>query len=136
MATQTNTHIITLTVDTDNIQKPDIDKYCTFGQSSSIPNEDYTVVVNVGDHIIWRGVPKHGKTSSVVNITSINYEGGNNIFGRNTIRGNGQTPETVHATVMSGTAGEEETYEINFTVFNNGKQRNGRFQIDPKIQVH
>jgi hypothetical protein len=125
---------VTLTVDTADIQKPNVDAYCSFGQSSG-SNEDYTTVANVNDTITWQGA-SGSSASDVVNITAINYEGGNNIFNQPNLQGNGGNPETVQGTVQNDTGGDNETYTIFFTVYNGTNQRNGQFRIDPKIQIN
>ena len=127
---------VTLNVNTGSIVNPNVDDYCTFGQGNGVSNENYTTVANVGDTITWQGVSSSLPGTDVVNITSINYTGGQNIFDQNVINGNNGTPEKAIATIVSNTRGEEEEYTINFTVFNGSTRRNGSFSIDPKIQVN
>lgn len=132
-------HIITLNVDTGRIVKHDVNMYCNFGQENDVSNEDYTITVNIGDTIVWQGVSIDAPEIDIVNITSINHHGGTNIFGVNTLHGNEETPELVVGEVLKSTVGENKKiykYIIKFTVFNNGKKRNGTFQIDPKISVN
>lgn len=132
-------HIITLNVDTGRIVKHDVNMYCNFGQENDVSNEDYTITVNIGDTIVWQGVSIDAPETDIVNITSINHHGGTNIFGVNTLHGNEETPELVVGEVLKSTVGENKKiykYIIKFTVFNNGKKRNGTFQIDPKISVN
>ncbi len=131
-------HTITLNVDTGNIVKPDVNKYCDFGQEDGITNEDYTITVNIGDTIIWQGVSMNDPETDIVNITSINHHGGTNIFGVNILEGNEETPELVVGEVLKSTVDEgKKTYKytIKFTVLNDSVKRNGTFQIDPKIIV-
>lgn len=127
---------VTLSVNTGSIVNPNVDDFCTFGQGNGVSNENYTTQANVGDTITWQGVSSSSPGTDVVNITSINYSGGQNIFDQNVINGNNGTPEKVIATIASNTQGEEEEYTINFTVFNGSTRRNGSFSIDPKIQIH
>lgn len=132
-------HIITLNVDTGQITKHEVNEYCNFGQEEGISNEDYTITVNIGDTIVWQGVSTNAPDSDTVSITSINHRGGTNIFGVNTLLGNGETPELVIGEVLNSTEGERKKtykYTIKFKVFNNGHKRNGTFQIDPKIKVN
>ena len=125
---------VTLTVNTAQIVKPNVDDYCSFGQSSG-SNEGYTTVANVNDTITWIGASS-SSASDTVNITSINYTGDSNVFGQNVIQGNNGDPETVQGTVQNNTGGEDEIYTIFFTVYNGTNQRNGQFQIDPIIRVN
>lgn len=124
------THTITLYVNTSTIDDHNTDETCNFGQEAGIENRDYTIEVNVGDTIIWKGV----STSSdevLVNITAINHEGGKNVFDQNKLRGDGQVPESVIGTVVNGEPGDEDKYKISFKMSN----RNGTFHIDPVIKI-
>lgn len=129
---------ITLYVNTAEIVKPDVNSFCDFGQSDGSSNEDFTIIAEVGDTIIWKG-ESTSSGDDIVNITAINHQGGKNIFDRNVLNGNGDSPETVSGEVLYKTVDENGNknykYTIFFTVSNNGQIRNGKFQIDPKIQV-
>ena len=86
--------------------------------------------MNVGDTIIWRG-ESMSSDEVLVNITAINHEGGKNIFDKNRLHGDGQVPESVIGTVVTGEPGDEDKYKITFKMSN----RNGTFHIDPVIKV-
>ena len=131
-----NIHTIILNVDTGKIIKPNIDPFCNFGQPANIPNREYAINVDIGDIIIWEGVSSSSPSTDVVNITSINHEGGVNVFGRNVLIGNGDSPEIVIGKVLHGEPGDEDKYVISFTVYNKGQKRNGAFRIDPKLIVN
>ncbi|MBL7849581.1 MAG: hypothetical protein JNN04_01675 [Cyclobacteriaceae bacterium] len=129
--------VITLNVDTSTIDKKDVNASCNFGQEEGVPNEEFTVSANIGDTITWQGISVNAPETDVVNIVSINYEGGKNIFGQNILSSNRTEPRRVTGKVQSATPeGQDYKYKISFTVSNNGRQRNGTFHIDPKIQVH
>ncbi len=129
--------VVRLYVDTARIDKQDVNASCNFGQDPSIANEEFTIDVNLGDTVTWEGVSSNAPSTDVVNIVSINHEGGKNVFDKNILKSNGQQPETVTDIVKSRTdGGEKYKYKISFTVTNNGAKRNGMFHIDPKIQVH
>lgn len=129
--------VITLNVDTSTIDKNEVNASCDFGQDASIPNEAYTVAARIGDTITWQGVSANAPEADAVNIVSINHEGGKNVFGQNILSDDQKTPSRVSGRVINATpAGQEYKYKLSFTVFNNGKQRNGVFHIDPKIEVH
>jgi hypothetical protein len=127
--------IVTLYVDTAGISKPDVNPYCNFGQPPEIANEDFTIDVQIGDTVTWEGVSANAPSTDVVNIVSINHEGGKNVFGRNILKGDGENPEQVTGEVLYRTEGSDYKYKISFTVYNNGVKRNGVFHIDPKIRV-
>lgn len=130
------THTITLYVNTAEVTSQNTAEQCNFGQAEGISNEDFTIQVKKGDIIVWKAVSINAPESDMVSVTAINHEGGVNIFNKNVLLGNGQSPEVVTGTVVQGAPGDEEKYKISFKVFNNGEQRNGTFHIDPKIQIH
>ena len=127
------THTIWLDVNTAEVSNSNTSTTCTFGQASGISNEDYTQVVAPGDIVVWRGRSSSSDLDEVM-ITSINYHGGDNVFGANTLKDD-QVEGVVIGEVQPNTTGQEEKYTIKFKVKNNGQRRNGTFQIDPKIQV-
>jgi len=132
---QSKTHYITLYVNTSTIDSQNESIVSNFGQEEDISNEDYTISARIGDTIIWKGVSSSSPEDDVVNIKSINYEGGTNIFDQNILKGNREDPEEVIGEVVNGNVGDEIKYKISFKVLNNGKKRNGTFHIDPKIQI-
>ena len=125
---------ITLFVNTASVDSQNTDQTCNFGQAEGISNQNFTVEANIGDTIIWRG-ESTSSPSDIVNITAINHEGGKNVFDQNRLGGNGQTPELVIGTVVTGAPGDEDKYKVSFKVLNNGSRRNGTFHIDPVIKV-
>jgi hypothetical protein len=135
------THYVTLHVNTNVITSQNELEVCSFtsesaeGDISEGDIENFTISVSAGDSIIWNGVSSYDSDNDIVNITSINYHGGDNVFDTNVLQGNGETPETVVGIVQPGTNGLTEKYTIKFKVMNNGTSRGGTFQIDPKIRV-
>ena len=128
------THYITLNVNTAVVNTQNASEVSNFGQGEDISNEDFTISVRIGDTVIWRGFSNTSQ-NDVVNIVSINYEGGANIFDQNILRGNGDDPELVVGTVVSGNVGDTLKYKISFTVLNDGTRRQGTYHIDPKIRI-
>lgn len=124
-------HTVTLNVNTGEIVKPDIGPYCNFGQADDVTNEDFTIYVRNGDTIQWVGVSTSSENDRV-EIHSINYQGGKNVLGANVLNG---VDGVVTGTVTNAQQGDEEKYIVYFKVFNNGTQRNGMFQIDPKVKI-
>jgi len=130
-------HVITLEVNTAEIENPNVNDFCSFqGQDPEVSNEDYTIEARVGDIIIWRGVSTSSPDSDVVEIRAINHQGdqgGRDIFGQNVLQGeNGQVIGTIVNTTEEGT---EYKYLLQFWVYNNGTRRGGTFNIDPRIRV-
>ena len=129
--------VITLFVNTAEITNQNEYLVSSFeGQQEGTDTREFTIYVNPGDRIVWRGVSSTSPDTDVVSIKSINYEGGKNVFDRNVLNGNGAFPEVVIGTIKNGTKDFEEKYKIAFTVFNNGVKRQGTFLIDPKIKVN
>lgn len=127
---------IVLYVDTGNIQNPNVNDFCNFGQPADISNEDFTTDANVGDTIVWRGISSTNPGDQVL-IESINHEGdrgGRDIFGQNVLPGeNGM----VQGVVRNSTAGGPPyKYKITFRVLNNDEPRQGVYNIDPKIRIN
>lgn len=132
------TKVVTLYVNTAQIDSRNINASCNFGQGSGISNEEYTIVVNVGDTVTWRGVSSNAPNTDVVNIVSINHEGGNNVFDSNILKSSivGGHEEVSAVVKSKADGGNKYKYKISFTVFNGENKRNGTFHIDPKIEVH
>jgi hypothetical protein len=126
------THTIVLSCDTNSITKENVNKVCSFGQNSDVSNEDYVIEVNVGDIIVWRGVAKHSSLSSSIEMSEINYEQGQNLFGKNTIK---DYEGIITAEVIQGQPGDEEKYNVEFKVFIDGRMAVNHLKIDPKIKI-
>ena len=125
-------YTITLFVDTIKVTQENTNKTCNFGQDRVTKNRDFSITVETGDTIIWRGLPVRGQ-SNLVNIEEVSYVGENNIFGTPILEGNNQKPELVIGNVANDSGGKEESYAISFTVSNKPDRL---FRIDPKLQVH
>lgn len=128
------THYVTLYVDTSVIDNDNVDAVSNFGQENGETNRDYTITVQVGDFIIWRGVSTSSE-DDIVNIKSINHEGGKNMFDQNILRGNGEEPEIVVGEISNGQENDVMKYKVSFKVLNDGNRRGGTYHIDPKIQI-
>lgn len=133
IVTAQTTHTIILTCDTTDITNENVNDVCSFGQDSNIPNKDYTIDVNIGDVILWRGIAKNTELSSTIEIKEVNYVSGKNVFGENSLRSRGGL---VTAEVIEGQPGDEEKYDLTFRVYVDGRRLNATFTIDPKIRVY
>ncbi len=122
------TREITLNVDTKNPNPASACYFTTDPNTSVLDNsspEAFTIIANVGDNIVWRGISSTDP-NSVVNIKLIKYSRGPRIFSRNDIPGEG----TVQATIIRG-GQDAYKYEIHFTIGGPGHV----YKIDPKIKV-
>ena len=126
------THVITLNVDTGQIEKSNVDQVCDFGQDPGISNRGFTIEVEIGDTVKWIGVSSSSPETDSVEITSINHEGGARVFGKNKLN---DTDGVVIGIVTDGKEGDLEKYKISFKVYNNGDKRGGTYHIDPIIKV-
>lgn len=125
------TRLVTLNVNTGDISDSSISSNSDFGQTDGASNEDYTILVQLGDTIVWQGISSSNPTEHLVNIKSINHVGGARLFDRNVLQGDGGTPERVIGIISEGRSGDEKKYNIFFRLSN----KPGTFKIDPKIKV-
>ncbi len=128
---------ITLHVDTDSINKQNLDSTSNFGQLPGVSNKDFTTDVKFGEKINWIGVSSSSPGQDKVKIKRIVYESGAEILTRKNRR-NCLFSRKVKGKVnkesnFDMTRGDKEKYLIEFKVFHNGK--NETFKIDPKLQV-
>ena len=130
--------VITLYVDTARIDRRDVNASCNFGQGQGISNEEFTTALNLGDTVTWQGVSANAPETDIVNIVSINHEGGKNVFDKNILKStmSGGSEKVTAIAKQTTDGGEKYKYKISFTVLNNGTRRNGIFHIDPKLEVH
>ncbi|WP_297765241.1 hypothetical protein [uncultured Muriicola sp.] len=139
-----NIHVITLYVNTAEINNGNIDEYANFGQPDSISNEDYITHVRKGDIVIWKGVSVTDPLD-IVNISSINHQGGPKLFNKNLLKGNGGDDEGANEVVIGvvtkgpemkdGISLDKEKYVLHFKVKRNGKPQVQPYKIDPYIKV-
>ena len=127
-------HVVTLNVNTGEINNNNVNDVSDFGQSADISNRDFTIEVSLGDIVVWKGVSTSPENDSVM-IDAINHEGGARVFDRNTLKDDPQNPGVVVGKVTAGRRGDEEKYKISFKVFENGVQKGGTYHIDPKIRI-
>jgi hypothetical protein len=132
---QENTVVVTLNVNTGQIEKNNLATTCNFGQPQNISNENFTIEVNVGDIITWQGVSSSAPETDIVEITKIKRAKGKNIFDKEELLP-GENKKISGKALFQTTAEDIYKYDISFTVSTNGKKRNGTFHIDPKIIVH
>ncbi len=129
-------HTITLTCQTTELTDQSINDLCTFGQSSSVANKDYTVEAQVSDVILWNG--KYAEPGlGYIDIVSVDFEAGTNIFKDKHLmdKDDGLPDGTIVAMVKKGESGDELKYKITFDAYDSQGDFISRFKIDPKIKV-
>jgi len=129
-------HTITLTCESAELTEENINEVCSFGQTSSVPNKDYLVEVQMSDVILWNAKYK-GADQGYIDIKSIDFEEGTNIFRDKHIldEEDGIPNGTIVAIVRKGEQGDELKYAVTFDAYNAGGDFVGRFKIDPKIKI-
>lgn len=125
------THEITLYVDTTNINMQNLEKTCNFGQDAGISNEDFTLLIQPGDTIIWKGVSSTNPEDKV-KIHKVIYSSGTNFFDSRIIR---DKEGIVTAVVVNGQPEDYLKYDIEFKVERNGRELSDTFPIDPKLRM-
>ena len=139
MACKNQMHVVTLYVDTAEIEQSTIDQYANFGQPKGIANKDFTTYVRNGDMVIWNAV-SISDPSDEVNITAIIDEPGAdylnkkyiNFFDRTTLNADITRKGIVIGTIKNGKSGDVQKYGLKFTV----KDKEGTFSIDPKMEMY
>ena len=134
-------HVVTLYVDTAQIEQNSIEEHANFDQPKGIANKDFTTYVRKGDLVIWNAVSISDEPVEV-NITSIIDEPGAddqnikyvNFFDRITLKPDPDKTKkgTVDRTIKKGKPGDVQKYSLYFTV----KGKDGTFAIDPKMHMY
>ena len=136
LAVQNPDHTIILEVDTERINRQNLDSTCKFLPKTGTSNKEYTTEVTFEETITWQGKSLNG--TDIVEIKKIKYEGGPKLLTADVNRNQSDSTK-VNGKVKKGTDDFEpdtailiEEYLIKFKI--NGKIF--RFKIDPKIQVN
>lgn len=115
-----------------------VDGCCTLsddngGSTPSGNPEQFTSKVYAKKRVIWEP-EKDGDRSNRydLDLTSIEYESGNNIFGEESLPA--KEGKVVARVESSASVGDEEKYTIKFTITERGGTTKS-FEIDPEIKV-
>ncbi len=140
MACSSQLHVVTLYVNTTQIDQSNIAQHASFGQPAGIANEDFITNVRKRDKIIWQGLST-SDTSHKVTISSIKHESGDFLIGQIPAISNrakkmnyNKFIRKIIAKPTREQAFAEEKYSLKFEVSN--KIELGPFEIDPKIRSH
>lgn len=140
MACSSQLHVVTLYVDTTQIDQSNIAQNASFGQPLGIANEDFITNVRKRDKIIWQGLSTSDKSHKVT-ISSIKHESGDFLLGqipaiskRAKKMNYNKFIRKIIAKPGREQAYAEEKYSLKFEVSN--KPELGPFEIDPKIRSH
>ena len=132
MAAGQATHKITLHVDTGalyNNQNAAATSYFTAGPETEVLDnsaaENFTILVDVGDNIVWNGVSTSG--SVAVKIKKIKYKRGARIFSSDEVDGEAN----VEAIIIRGSTANGYVYTLQFQV----GESNRVYSIDPIIKT-
>ncbi|WP_299116907.1 hypothetical protein [uncultured Winogradskyella sp.] len=132
--------VITLTVDTDNIEpnRQSINDNVVFTDNQGDPGENsgrpdlYVSTVNKGKNCTWQGVAKNGRDS--INITDVAKKavgGGADILEEITL-GDPINEPKVTSTVKSSIINGTESYNVTFII---NKNANQVYTVDPKLKM-
>lgn len=146
MSCKNQMHVVTLYVNTANIEQGTIPANANFGQPMGLANEDFTTYVRKGDLVIWNGVSISDPSEEVyiTNITDepgtdVNNKGYVNFFDRNILTvdntnkiGGKSKKGTIVGAIINGKRGDVQKYKLTFTV----KDKDGSFTIDPKMHMY
>jgi hypothetical protein len=135
-------HVVTLYVDTAQIDQTSIDQHASFGQPAGIANKDFTTHVRKRDRIIWDAV-SISNPSDEVKITAINHISGERIFERKMFYTGSDVDKIVAGAnkIVAGKIKKRpnnkmayiiEKYGLEFSVSN----KDGIFKIDPVLKGH
>lgn len=125
--------MITLEVDTENINADNIDETATFGQPSETKNKDFTLEVSMGDVIIWQGAATQS-SGGLVRIKLFRHDDGVKLLGTGRISDQNNTGVIV-GRVQDGVPGDIEKYSLKFEVRKRGSQEWTEYTIDPKLKL-
>jgi hypothetical protein len=127
------THYVTLHVDTDELQNRQnvpASSYFTVDEGTEVLNNDspesFTILVNVGDNIIWNG-KAIAPSGEAVKIKKIKYKRGGRIFSNDDIDGE----VSVSAMIIRDSGDEGYVYTIQFRLGDSNRV----YTIDPVIKT-
>ncbi len=137
MACSSQLHVVTLYVDTTQIDQSNIAPHVSFGQPAGIANEDFITNVRKRDIVIWQGLST-SDTSHKVIISSIKHESGDFLISQMPTKSKKLNYNKFFRKIIAKPTREqpyaEEKYSLKFEVSN--KPDLGQFEIDPKIRSH
>ncbi len=133
-------HVVTLYVETTQIDQTSIAQHASFGQPVGIANEDFITNVRKGDLVIWQGLST-SDTTHMVTIESIKHESGDFLINQkvtNTNRAKKMNYKKFFRKIVARPTRDQpyaqEKYSLKFKVSN--KPDLDPFKIDPKIRSH
>jgi hypothetical protein len=135
------THTVTLIVNTANFDRNNIDASCSIKAESPSTGvlrsqgdlQNFTLVVNERDSIVWEGVSS-SEPGNAIHIKRIKYEKGTKIFNKDRLDGKARAGkgDIVRGKPIRTTINTEDfKYSLLFKI----DSENGTFKIDPKIKV-
>ncbi|MCJ7468208.1 MAG: hypothetical protein MUO53_16130 [Maribacter sp.] len=127
------THYVTLHVNTEELQNNQnaaAVSYFTVDEATEVLNNDspesFTILVNVGDNIVWNGLAT-APSGEAVEIKKIKYKRGGRIFSNEDIEGE----VSVSALVIRDSGDEGYIYTIQFWLGDSNRV----YTIDPVIKT-
>lgn len=132
--------VITLTVDTDNIQpnEQSIKDNVVFTDNQSDPAENpghpetYVSTVNQGKTCTWQGAAKNKRDTVNITVVAKKPNGGADILSEITL-GDPITDPKVTSTVQNKAITGEESYYVTFII---NKNPSPAYTVDPRIKMN
>jgi hypothetical protein len=148
-------HVVTLYVDTSQVQQINTDQYAHFGQPEGISNEEFTIYVRRGDRVIWNAVSTSEpsdvvKVTSIINKSGVDYQNkpyANFFKAKYSKPGYTTSPSSsittsqsstkniegiIRRVIKKGKPGDVQKYSLTFTINNNAQE----IEIDPKMKMY
>ncbi|WP_300434921.1 hypothetical protein [Christiangramia sp.] len=122
---------IILTVETDSINQNNLDKTCSFGQPSTISNEDFLTEVQMGDEIKWKIKRKDGSSGSA-KLVKFKHDNGTRFFKKDSIL---ERSGRIKGVIDSGRVNDIEKYSLEFMVKKQNSNTWENYTIDPKLKL-
>lgn len=132
--------VITLTVDTDNIQpnEQSIKDNVVFSDNQSDPAENpghpdkYVSTVNKGKTCTWQGVAKNKRDTVNITVVAKKPNGGADILSEITL-GDPISDPKVTSTVKSTAVSGDESYSVTFII---NKNPTPAYTVDPRLKMN
>jgi hypothetical protein len=137
------TNIVTLNVDTDDINDSNVLEKCFFTwekpdgtistSASGAALEDWLITINITEIVEWKGSATTDD-NVIVDIIRIKRESGTPIFSGRTLRGNND-PSGEKIRAKPDRITNDQNGDFKYTIKFRVKGMRGSFDIDPKIKV-
>lgn len=131
--------IISVTVDTQQINEKNIDKHVVFSDDRGGPPQepgnpkDYVSIINPGMKVYWKGVAKDPQIGDSIEITDIKLKDSKGSWKLlDNVSSEQGNPGVKVGKIKNENIDGKESYSVSFRI----KGRKSEFEVDPKLQMH